>query len=289
MTVLIFGRDGQVGRALLRHFPGAVALGRAEADFTHPETLAAIIEQHRPEVIINAAAYTAVDAAEDDRQTAWTVNAESVEAIGRAAHKNGALVIHYSTDYVFDGSALGFQPETQPTSPVSVYGASKLAGEALLEQSGAPHVILRTSWVYAPQGKNFALTILRLAKERESLTVVADQTGVPTHADLIAEVTARIVADPKLGLYHLAAAGETSWHGYARYLVAEALAAGAHLRLTPGAISPIPASQYPSKAPRPANSRLDTTKLRATYNLTLPPWQEGVRQLISTLRQEGRL
>ncbi len=289
MSVLIFGRDGQVGRALAARLPDAIAVGRTEADFTRPETLASIVEHHQPSVIMNAAAYTAVDAAEDDRQTSWTVNAESVEVIGRAAHKNDALVIHYSTDYVFDGTASGFQTETQPTSPASVYGASKLAGEALLAQTGARHVILRTSWVYAPVGKNFALTILRLAKERDSLTVVADQIGAPTPADLIADVTLKVIADARPGLYHLAPAGETSWHGYAQYLVAEALAAGAQLRLNPDAIAPILASQYPAKAARPANSRLDTARLRATYGLTLPAWQDGVRQLITTLKQEGRL
>ncbi len=289
MTTLIFGRDGQVGRALVARLPDARAFGHAEADFADPPTLARIIAAEHPSVIINAAAYTAVDAAEDDRQRAWTVNAEALDAIGRAAAEIGALVVHYSTDYVFDGTAPGFQPETQPTSPLSVYGASKLAGEVLLRDSGAAHMIFRTSWVYAPQGKNFALTILRLARERETLTVVADQVGAPTPADLIAEVTRAAVARPVPGLYHLAPAGETSWHGYAQLLVREAIAAGAPLKLTPEAIQPIPAGQYPAKAPRPANSRLDTQKLRAAFGLTLPPWQDGVRQLITTLRSEGRL
>ena len=289
MKIVIFGKDGQVGRALQARLPGAVALARAEADFEHPESLASIIGREGPDIIINAAAYTAVDAAENDRARAWIINADALEAIGNAAVKSDALVVHYSTDYVFSGETSGFQPETQRPNPMSVYGASKLAGEERLEASGARHVILRTSWVYAPVGKNFALTILRLARERDTLTVVADQVGAPTAADLIADVTVNILGQPQPGLYHLAPTGETSWHGYAQFLVAEALAAGATLSLRPEAIQPIPASQYPAVAPRPANSRLDTSKLRATFGITLPPWQDGVRQLIRTLRAEGWL
>ena len=183
------------------------------------------------------------------------------------------------------------QSESDPTSPTSVYAASKLAGEMLLRESGADTIILRTSWVYASAGKNFPLTILRLAKEREALNVVADQIGAPTPADLIAAVTARIIPQARglLGTYNLAPTGETSWHGLARLLVAQAIAAGAKLKLTPEAIAPIPASQYPAKASRPANSRLDTSKLRSSFGVQLPPWQDGIRQLITTLATEGRL
>jgi dTDP-4-dehydrorhamnose reductase len=297
VKLLLFGRDGQVGRALQATLPAlgeVIALGRAEADFATPEALPDLVAAHRPDVIVNAAAYTAVDSAEDDRERAWTINAGAVGRLGEAAKKSGALVVHYSTDYVFDGTAGGPQSEEAPTSPVSVYGASKLAGEALLRESGARHLIFRTSWIYAPEGRNFPLTILRLAHERESLTVVSDQLGAPTPAALIAEVTAAAVPQAladrgKLGLYHLAPAGETSWHGFARYLVADALAEGAHLRLTPEAILPIPSAGYPAKARRPANSRLDTTRLRTVFGVTLPPWQLGVRQLISTLKSGGRL
>lgn len=297
MNLLLFGKDGQVGAALQQVLPAlgeVVALGRAEADFEHPETLAAIIDSARPDVIVNAAAYTAVDAAEDDRERAWTINAAALEAIGRAARKTGTLVVHYSTDYVFDGASGGPYGEDAPTSPLGVYGASKLAGETLLTESGADHVILRTSWVYAPAGKNFPLTILRLAKQRDTLDVVADQVGAPTPAGLIAEVTAAVIAQAranrsKRGLYHLAPAGETSWHGFAQLLLTEAIAAGAHLTLTPDAIRPIPARDYPTKAQRPANSRLETAKLRSAFALALPPWQDGVRQLIATLKREGRL
>jgi dTDP-4-dehydrorhamnose reductase len=297
VKLLVLGKDGQVGRALQNSLPAlgdVVALGRTEADLEHPKDIGALIASERPDVIVNAAAYTAVDAAEDDRQRAWTINAEALEAIGAAAKQNGALVVHYSTDYVYPGNGDGFQSETEHTSAASVYGASKLAGEVLLRDSGAAYVILRTSWVYAPRGKNFPLTILRLAAERESLTVVVDQIGAPTPADLIADVTARlipqVVADTgKHGTYNLAPSGETSWHGLAQLLIAEALVAGAKLKLTPDSIQPIPANQYPAKAARPANSRLDTSKLRASFGIDLPPWQEGVRRLIRTLQTEGRL
>jgi dTDP-4-dehydrorhamnose reductase len=289
VKILVFGKDGQVGRELRAALPDAVALGRAEADFEHPEGLGPIIRSEAPAVIVNAAAYTNVDAAEADRQRAWTVNAAAVGAVGEAARAVGASVIHFSTDYVFEGSAAGPQDETTPTSPLNVYGASKLAGEALLRDSGAACAILRTSWVYAAHGRNFPLTILRLAREREALEVVADQRGAPTSAALIAQVTVAVAADLRPGVYHLAAAGETSWHGLATYLVAAARAAGAALRLAPEAIRPIPASAYAARAPRPPNSLLDTHKLRSTYGVGLEPWQTGIDRLVTTLGREGRL
>ena len=297
MKLLVFGKDGQVGREAAAKLTGlgqVVAYGRDGADFERPDTLAALIEAERPDVIVNAAAYTAVDLAEDERERAWTINAGAVGAIGEAAARMGALVVHYSTDYVFDGQGVGYYDEAQPTSPLSVYGASKLAGEVLLRESGARHLIFRTSWVYAPTGKNFPLTILRLARERDTIAVVADQVGAPTAASLIVEVTAtaipQVLANPgKAGLYHLAAAGEASWHGVADFLVAEARAAGAVLKLPPDAIGAIPASAYPTRAVRPANSRLDTGKLRSTFGIALPPWQDGIVALIKALQQEGRL
>jgi dTDP-4-dehydrorhamnose reductase len=297
VNILLFGKDGQVGRALapaLAPLGTVAALGRAEADFSAPESLAPIIDTLQPKIIVNAAAYTAVDAAEDDRELAWTINAGALGVIGQVARKNGALVVHYSTDYVFDGLAPEPYAETAPTSPQSVYGSSKLAGEVLLRESGAQHLIFRTSWVYAPTGKNFPLTILRLARERDTLNVVADQIGAPTPAALIAAVSAAAIpqalADArKLGLYHLAPTGETSWHGLARYLVAEAQLAGAASRVAPEAIQPIAAADYPAKAKRPGNSRLDTHKLRTAFGVHLPAWQDGIRQLITTLRNEGRV
>ncbi len=289
MKVLVFGKDGQVGRALSRALPGALALGRAEADFERPETLAAAIVQHAPDVVVNAAAYTNVDEAEDDRTRAWAINADAVGVMGETARTVGAMVVHYSTDYVFDGRATGAQDETAPTGPLNVYGASKLAGEEALRRSGADHVILRTSWVYGPTGRNFALTILRLALERTTLDVVADQYGAPTSADLIAAVTARIIATPRPGLFHLAASGRTSWHGFAVALVEAALSGGARLALDPKAITPIPASAWAARPARPANSSLDTSKIREAYDLELPAWQDGIGQLIRVLRSEGRL
>lgn len=294
MKVLIFGKDGQVGRALQQALPASaevLALGRQDADLTDFGSLEVPIDVFHPDVVINAAAYTAVDKAEDDRELAWRINAEAVGVIGAAAKQNGALVVHYSTDYVYAGDGDQPQAETDTTSPASVYGASKLAGEALLRDSGADHIIVRTSWVYAPQGRNFPLTILRLAKERDSLDVVADQVGAPTSASLIADVTARIIGDAggHTGTYNLAAAGETSWHALAQFLVREAGAAGADLRLAADAIRPILAKDYPAKAARPANSRLDTSELRQTFGIGLLPWQEGIAQLIKTLAHEGRL
>jgi dTDP-4-dehydrorhamnose reductase len=294
VNILVLGRDGQIGRALQRSLMplGAISTyGRSGGNLEDPDSIRSVVELAQPAVIVNAAAYTAVDQAEDDRARAWIVNAEALEIIGAAARRIGALVVHYSTDYVYAGTGDGFQSEGEPTSPLSVYAASKLAGEVLLRDSGADYIILRTSWVYAPQGKNFPLTILRLAKERDSLKVVADQVGAPTPADLVAHVTARIIpqARGRSGIYNLAPSGETSWHGLARFVVAEALAAGATLKLAPEAIAPIATDQYPAKAARPANSRLDTSRLRAAFGLALPPWQDGVRQLITKLKAEGRL
>ena len=287
MKIRLLGRDGQVARALSARL-GIEGLSRAEVDFERPDAPAKFVTPDI-DVLINAVAYTAVDAAEDDKARAYAINAEALGHIGEAAAKNNVLVVHYSTDYVFDGAAAGVYAESATTHPLSVYGASKLEGERLLVASGARHIILRTSWVYAPIGKNFPLTILRLAKDRDTLTVVADQHGAPTPASLIADVTAQVLEKPVPGLYHLAPSGETSWHGLAQLLVTEAVAAGASLKLKPEGIRAIPASEYPTKAVRPANSRLDTTRLRTTFGLGLPPWQEGVQQLIKTLAAEGRL
>jgi dTDP-4-dehydrorhamnose reductase len=297
VKLLIFGKDGQVGRAAQRLLPRlgeVVALGRSEADFESPGSLAGIVGRVQPDVVVNCAAYTAVDAAEQDRERAFVINGEAVGALGKAAKQNGALVVHYSTDYVYPGTASGPQAETDPTGPLSVYGQSKLAGEDLLAKSGADSVILRTSWVYADEGKNFPLTILRLAREREELSVVADQIGAPTAADLIADVTAQILpqvrADKsKTGIYNLSPTGETSWYELARFLIAGAIAAGAQLKMGPDAVKAIGSRDYPTKAARPGNSRLDTSKLRAAFGLALPPWQEGVSQLVRTLVKEGRL
>ena len=294
MSVLILGQTGQVARALQQVLPDAVALGRAEADLEQPQQLRAVIAAQRPKVIINAAAYTAVDAAEDDRVRAFAVNADALDVIGTAACEIGALVVHYSTDYVFDGVSETPFSETSTPHPLGVYGASKLAGEAALSASGADHLILRVSWVYASAGKNFPLTILRLARERDSVSVVDDQIGTPTAASRIAAITsaliARVAADRSLcGLYHLAPSGFVSWHGFAQALIGAAIAQGAVLKANAAAVTPIPSSAYPTRAVRPHNSRLDTTKLRSTFHIDLPDWRDDMTDFIAILRKEGRL
>jgi dTDP-4-dehydrorhamnose reductase len=297
VKLLLFGRDGQVGRALGEVLPrlgDTIVVHRSAVDFERPDEIRHILDREQPDVIVNAVAYTAVDAAVDDRARAFAVNATAVGVIADAARKNDALVVHYSTDCVFDGNAEGYQPETQPTNPVSVYGASKLEGERLLVESGAAYLILRISWIYAIDGRNFPLTVLWLARERNALDMVADEFGAATSATLVAvatlEAIRQTVADrSKAGLYHLAAAGSASRYELARYIVEEARAAGAQLSLVPDAIRPIAARDFPAKARRPSNSRLDTTKFRTVFGTQLPPWQEGIGQLIKTLRAGGHL
>ncbi|HZY69105.1 MAG TPA: dTDP-4-dehydrorhamnose reductase, partial [Devosia sp.] len=282
MKLLLLGRNGQVGRALLPLLPQlgeVVSTGREEADFENPAGLAALVEHEKPDVVVNAVAYTAVDAAEDDRERAFRVNAETVGALGRAAREVGALVVHYSTDFVFDGTGSAPHREEDATNPLSVYGESKLAGEVALRESGADHLILRISWIYSEHGKNFPLSILNLAKSRDTLNVVADETGAATSATLVAEATVaalrQATANRDLcGLYHLAPAGVASRHELAKFLVAEARAAGMALKLTSDAIKPIPAAAFPSKVRRPANSALDTSRFRRSFGVTLPPWQD---------------
>ena len=244
-----------------------VAYGRDVADLEHPETLGPLIERERLDVIDQR---RGLHRRRPGRGTSGHAPGRSMPApLARSARwrrRTMLLSWHYSTDYVFDGQASGAYSEDAHTSPLSVYGASKLAGEVLLRDSGARHIILRTSWVYAPVGKNFPLTILRLAKERETLTVVADQHGAPTPASLIAEVTAQVIMKPVAGVHHLVPTGETSWHGFAQLLIAEAAAAGAKLKLTPEGVRAIPAAEYLDQGViRPCNSRLDTTKFRTTF------------------------
>jgi dTDP-4-dehydrorhamnose reductase len=297
VKLLLLGRNGQVGRALSPLLPQLgelVAWGRDEADLDHPAELAERIKREEPDIIINAAAYTAVDAAEDDRDRAFRVNAEAVGAIGEAARSIAAFVLHYSTDFVFDGTQAAPYGESDRPNPLGVYGESKLKGEWALGQSGAVCMILRVSWIYADQGKNFPLAILNAARTRDTLNVVMDEIGAATSVLTIADATIaalRQVAENRAlgGLYHLAASGSASRHELARFVVAEALAAGAELKLRPEDISPIPASAWPSKVRRPANSVFVTTVFESIFNVHLPPWQEGIRQLIKTLRAGGRL
>lgn len=291
MRILLLGRNGQVGWELQRALAplgAVVALDRHGdgglcGDLSRPAALADSVRALAPEVIVNAAAYTAVDKAESERELAWRINAEAVGALAQEAARANALLLHYSTDYVFDGSGTRPWREDDATGPLSAYGASKLAGEDAVRDSGCRHLILRTSWVYAARGANFAKTMLRLAAERERLTVVADQAGAPTGAELIADVSAHALratlADPALcGSYHLAAAGETSWHTYAGFVVDEARRLGASLKVAE--IAPIPTADYPTPAARPLNSRLDTSRLRTRFGLHLPDWQDGVARML---------
>ena len=293
-TILVTGRNGQVGFELQRALAPlgrVVAVDRAECDLSDAGAVRALVQRLAPAVIVNPAAYTAVDKAESDQAGAYAVNAEAVRALGEEAARLGALVIHYSTDYVFDGTKAGAYAEQDTPNPQSVYGRSKHAGELLLAASNPRHLILRTSWVVGAHGGNFAKTMLRLAAERDRLQVVADQFGAPTSAALLADLTAQLVrqfqregaADFPYGSYHVAAAGETSWCEYARFVVAEALAAGKPLKTAPETVVAIGSADYPTPAARPANSRLDTTLFRDTFGLRLPHWQEGVRHVLQQI------
>jgi dTDP-4-dehydrorhamnose reductase len=287
MRILLFGKDGQVGWELQRSLAvlGDVrALDAADADFAAPQSLLEVVRELRPDAIVNAAAHTAVDRAESEPELAQAINAEAPGVLAQAAAAQGAWLVHYGTDYVFDGSGSEPRDETAPAAPLSVYGRTKLDGEARIRASGCRHLILRTSWVYGTNGGNFARTMLRLAQERERLSVVADQIGAPTGADLLADVTAHTLRAasrrPELGgTYHVAAAGETSWHGYASFVVGWARARG--LPLKAQAVDPVPASAWPTPARRPLNSRLDTRKLRSTFDLALPPWEQGVQRMLA--------
>ena len=303
MKVLLLGPDGQVGWELQRSLAPlgeVVALGRRQAaaglhaDFAEPAGLAATVDAVAPDVIVNAAAHTAVDRAEAEADLAERINAAAPAVLAQAAARRGAWLVHYSTDYVFDGSGASPRDEMAATGPLSVYGRTKLAGEEAIRASGCRHLIFRTSWVYAARGGNFARTMLRLAGERERLTVIDDQIGAPTGADLIADVTAhalRTVTAEREGLagtYHLAAAGETSWNGYARHVIAAAgplLAAAGRpgLKAAPDAVDAVPTSAFKTAAVRPLNSRLNTAKLQTVFGLVLPPWQRGVDRLLAEI------
>jgi dTDP-4-dehydrorhamnose reductase len=292
MRVLLFGKGGQVGWELQRALAPLgelVALDfdstELHADFTRPAQLAATVRAVAPDVIVNAAAHTAVDKAEQEPELAAALNAEAPRVLADAAAACGAWLLHYSTDYVFDGSGSAARAEDAPTGPLSVYGRTKLEGEQHVRASGCRHVILRTSWVYAARGGNFARTMLKLAAERDTLRVIDDQIGAPTGADLLADVSAHVLRavrdDASLaGTYHAVAAGETSWYGYARRVVDWARANGLPVRVAADAIQAVPTSAYPTPARRPLNSRLATDKLRRTFGLSLPPWEVGVQRML---------
>ena len=295
MKILLLGCDGQVGWELQRSLQPlgeVLALDFQSrdyaADFSKPDALAATVAAVKPDLIVNSAAHTAVDKAESEPALAQAINADAPGVLARAAAASGAWLVHYSTDYVFDGS--GDQPrgEDAPTGPLSVYGRTKLDGEHQIRASGCKHLILRTSWVYAARGGNFAKTMLRLAGSKSELNVIDDQVGAPTGADLLADLTALMAraarAQPELaGTYHAVAAGATSWHGYARLVIETARARGVPLTLPADALRPIPTSAYPTPAPRPLNSRLDTHKLRERFGVHLPDWESGVRRLLDEI------
>jgi dTDP-4-dehydrorhamnose reductase len=290
MKILLLGASGQVGWQLRRSLSvlgDVVALDRSGGgDLADLAGLAATVRRVAPQAIVNAAAYTAVDKAEQDTDLAFAINATACGVLAREAAAAGAWLVHYSTDYVFDGSGTRPWREDDATSPLNAYGRSKLAGEEAITAEGGRHVILRTSWVFDTWGRNFLKTIVRAAAQRETLDVVDDQWGAPTRAALIADVTAHVLrrAEAKhAGIYHLAAAGETTWHAYASYALAQAAAAGAALKATADRIRAVPSTQFPAPARRPANSRLDTSKLRSTFDLVLPPWQDGVAAVVREL------
>ena len=293
MKLLLLGCNGQVGWELQRSL---LPLGEVltcdfdssvdrRSDFTNPSSVADLVERIRPDVIVNAAAHTLVDKAEAELERARLINAETVGVVAEQAEKHRALLVHYSTDYVFDGSGTSRRDELAPTGPLSVYGITKLEGENLIRASGCRHVILRTSWVYAARGQNFIKTMLRLAAEREVLYIINDQIGAPTGADLLADITAHVIRSlsenlGEEGTFHCVAKGETSWFGFAQLVIEWARANGQGVKVAPEDVRPILTAQYATPASRPLNSRLSTEKLERVFSLSLPQWQIGVERAL---------
>ena len=295
MNILLLGKGGQVGWELQRSL---AVLGQVTAldfdspehcgDFSQPEGIRDTVRQLRPDIIVNAAAHTAVDKAESEPEFARLLNATTPGVLAEEAARLGAWLVHYSTDYVFDGSGTRSWVETDTPAPLSVYGATKLEGEQHIQQSGCKHLILRTSWVYAARGGNFAKTMLRLAQERERLTVIDDQWGAPTGADLLADVTAHAIRHLHQrpndgGLFHCVAGGETNWNLYAKEVLALAVQAQPAIKIKAKEVAPVPTSAFPTPATRPHNSRLNTAKLQSTFGLTLPHWQAGVARMLTEI------
>ena len=292
MKILLFGKNGQLGWELQRSLAplgDLIALDRHSQDLCgdlgNLPGLADTVRALRPDVIVNAAAHTAVDRAESEPELARTINALAPGVLAQEAAKLGAWLVHYSTDYVFDGSGSRPWVETDTPAPLGVYGETKLEGERLVAGYCERHLMFRTSWVYAARGGNFAKTMLRLAQERERLTVIDDQFGAPTGADLIADVTAhairQVLQRPQdAGLYHLAAQGETTWNRYAKHVIAQAQRAQPAMKIVASEVAAVPASAFPTPAQRPHNSRLDCTRLQSIFGLTLPAWQQGVDRML---------
>ncbi|MDQ1063932.1 dTDP-4-dehydrorhamnose reductase [Stenotrophomonas rhizophila] len=300
MNVLLFGANGQLGQELLRALAplgtvtattrsGSLADGSPcdVADFNQPATLAALLDRVQPDVVVNAAAYTAVDRAEEDRDAAWRANADAPGVIARWCAAAGVPLVHYSTDYVFDGQGTRAYLEDDATAPLGVYGQSKLAGEDAVRAAGGRHLIFRTAWVYASHSANFLRTMLRVGAEREVLRVVADQVGTPTPAALIADVTAQVLQHPGRlsGTWHLTASGQTSWHGFAEAIFAQAQAGGVLARVP--VVEAISTADYPTPAKRPAWSVLDNGRLQQDFGLQLPSWQDGLKQVMAGIAPAG--
>ena len=300
MKLLLLGKNGQVGWELQRSLAPlgeVIALDRQSVnvdgnglcgDIGDLQALVQTIRSVRPDVIVNAAAHTAVDKAESEPDLAWRLNAEAPEVMAREAKSLGALLVHYSTDYVFDGSGDAARKEGDATGPLSVYGRTKLEGEQRVAATNCRHLIFRTSWVYAARGGNFAKTMLRLAQEREALSVINDQYGAPTGADLIADVTAHAVRhvaahEADSGLYHLVAAGETTWHAYASHVIERAQSLRPDLGWKVQSIAAVPTTAFQTPAERPLNSRLHTQKLQTAMQLRLPDWQQGVDRMLQEI------
>jgi dTDP-4-dehydrorhamnose reductase len=297
MKILLFGKDGQVGWELQRSLAPlgelvALNSGSSElcGDFEYPERIAHTVRAVAPNVIVNAAAHTAVDKAESEQERARAINAHGPAVLAQEARKLDAWLVHYSSDYVFDGHGTHRWRETDPTGPLNVYGRTKLEAEQAIVDSGCRHLIFRTSWVYGARGGNFPKTMLRLAQERDRLTVIDDQVGAPTGADLLADVTAHAVRTVRQrttegvsGIYHLVAAGETSWHGYARFVLDYARHAGVALKVAPENVIAVPTDAFSLPAKRPQNSRMDTAKFRRTFDLSLPLWEAGVARMLTEI------
>ena len=313
LRILLLGAQGQLGHALAQTLPvlgEVLAFGRQQADLAHADALRAVLDQHQPQLIVNAAAYTAVDKAEQEPDLAHAINAQAPAVLAQWAAAHGAVLVHYSTDYVFDGQSPQPYTEADTPAPQSVYGQSKWAGERAVQAVGGRHLVFRTSWVVGAHGGNFLKTMLRLGTERDSLRVVADQHGAPTAVDLIARTTLDVLQhmmdpvsvkdaqgqastqapvmwtpadDPRWGLYHLAAAGETTWHAYACHVMDRATTLGWPMRASAPHIEAIATDQYPLPAPRPANSRLNTQRLQSRFGVELPDWREGVDAVLASL------
>lgn len=296
MKILITGKHGQVGHELMRSLAPlgeVVGVDVEDCDLNKPASIERLLAHVKPDLIVNPAAYTAVDKAESEANLAHAVNAAAPEVLAKYAASKNIPIIHYSTDYVFDGAKDGLYVETDKANPKSVYGKTKWLGEAAVRNNAPKHVILRTSWVFGSHGDNFLKTMLKLAQERDKLSMVADQVGSPTSAAMLADATAVIArqlfetgATRKYGTYHLVADGETSWHGYAQWVVTKANELGLKTKISADAIRPITTKEYPMPAPRPANSRLDTSKVMSVFGLNLPSWRDEVALVVETLIKE---